>query len=105
MLNIGRHWIVAALLSLASTSHASDENSNPEQQLGRMLYTDVNLSLQRNQSCNSCHPLQPMPRARHLAARSVTGFVDPDNVRDGSAVSKGSIAGVTGCGRVGRRPE
>ena len=93
---MGRHWIVAALLLLAWTGHASDESSNPEQQLGRMLYMDVNLSLQRNQSCNSCHPVQPTPGAGHPAARSVTGFVDPDNVRDGSAVSKGSLSAVSG---------
>jgi len=39
----------------------------PEQELGMRLYFDENLSLNRNQSCASCHDPD-------------TGFVDPENV-------------------------
>ena len=61
-----------------------------------MLYMDTNLSLQRNQSCNSCHDIQPVTPAGKSEPLPAAGFVDPDNVRDGSAVSKGSIAGASG---------
>jgi cytochrome c peroxidase len=68
-----------------------------EQMLGQSLYMDVNLSLQRNQSCNSCHAIQAVaPDGLAAALPPVPGFVDPDNVRDGSAVSDGSLAGAEG---------
>ena len=68
----------------------------PEQLLGQMLYMDTDLSLHRNQSCNSCHDIQPVtPRGQSEALPSA-GFIDPDNVREGTAVSKGSIEGATG---------
>ena len=58
-----------------------------EQQLGQMLYMDPNLSLHRNQSCNSCHTIEPTDRSGMPRAAA---FVDPNNVQDGSAVSIGS---------------
>lgn len=67
-----------------------------EQRLGLMLYMDTNLSLERNQSCNTCHALQSedLPgRGEHF---STPGFIDLDNVREGTAVSRGSVAGKTG---------
>lgn len=68
----------------------------PEQLLGQMLYMDTDLSLHRNQSCNSCHDIQPVtPRGQSEALPSA-GFIDPENVREGTAVSKGSIEGATG---------
>ena len=96
MLEIQRHCAIATLLLLAGAGHAGPADPGPEQQLGRMLYTDVNLSLERNQSCNSCHALQPVSRAGQSAALPVAVFVDPDNVRDLSAVSKGSVHGASG---------
>jgi cytochrome c peroxidase len=54
-----------------------------EQQLGEALYFDENLSINRNQSCASCHDPQ-------------SGFVDPVNVQTGFPVSEGSIAGLFG---------
>ena len=87
-----RHrWLGVILMLLVAPAMALDA----EQQLGRMLYMDPNLSLHRNQSCNTCHALQPGldTEGRMLP---VSGFVDPDNVRDGSAVSKGSVGGVAG---------
>lgn len=54
-----------------------------EQQLGEALYFDEDLSIDRNQSCASCHDPQ-------------FGFVDPVNVQTGFPVSEGSIAGLFG---------
>jgi len=67
------------------------ESLTPEQLLGRKLYLDVNLSLNRNQSCATCHSLDPV-----AGALPVPGFVDPVNVATGSAVSTGSVAGQAG---------
>lgn len=52
-------------------------------QLGEALYFDQNLSLNKNQACSSCHDPS-------------FGFVDPDNVTNGTPVSKGSVQGKTG---------
>ena len=81
---------------LACSCAVSAESLSPEQVLGQMLYMDANLSLQRNQSCNSCHAIQPATPAGSSDPLPSAGFVDPDNIRDGSAVSKGSIAGASG---------
>lgn len=56
-----------------------------EQQLGELLYSDQDLSLNRNQSCENCHSLEPE-----------FGFVDPENVTDLSPVSGGSSDGAFG---------
>lgn len=57
----------------------------PEQALGRMLYSEKDLSLNRNQSCQSCH---------HPDA----GFADPKNAADPfrSPVSEGTNPGMFG---------
>lgn len=70
---------------LAILSMGAAGASSPEARLGRLLYKDENLSLNRNQSCESCHSL-----------RNRFAFVDPDNVREGSPVSDGSVPGRTG---------
>lgn len=67
-----------------------------EQQLGSVLYSDKNLSLRRNQSCASCHSLQPAKDSVTQEALGAPGFVDPTNVETGTFVSKGSVAGKTG---------
>lgn len=67
-----------------------------EEKLGRALYLDQDLSLRRNQSCESCHSLSPAidpATGRRLPA---LGFVDNDNVRRGTAVSDGSVHGAFG---------
>jgi cytochrome c peroxidase len=86
---------VAAAFALSAIGLNAD-TLTPEQQLGQMLYMDTNLSLQRNQSCNSCHDIRPATPAGQSEPLPAAGFVDPDNVRDGSAVSKGSVAGASG---------
>ena len=76
--------------------HPSTQRLDREQHLGRLLFTDADLSLKRNQSCATCHSLA-------LARDPVTGrklqtpgFVDPDNVQQGTAVSAGSVTGQQG---------
>jgi cytochrome c peroxidase len=73
--------------ALIGSAHATTAY---EQILGSFLYQDKNLSLLRNQSCASCHNLNPVPMSKNLI-HQVPGFVDLDNVLKGSAVSSGSI--------------
>lgn len=61
-----------------------------EQQLGKRLFKDKNLSLKRNQACSSCHSLKP------VGDFLVPGFVDAVNVRKGTPVSRGSIRTLSG---------
>ena len=85
-----------ALATIAASGPSQAENLDREQLLGQLLYMDSNLSLHRNQSCNSCHAIQPVTPAGQTESLSAAGFVDPDNVRDGSAVSTGSVPGASG---------
>ena len=87
----------AIFLLMLCMSFASEakEKLTDEQQLGKLLYEDKNLSLNRNQSCASCHSLKPVQRQAALL-KLVPGFVDPENVKKGTPVSFGSIAGATG---------
>lgn len=66
------------------------ETLTEEQQLGKLLYEDENLSLNRNQSCASCHSLRPV-RQQNAFPKLVPAFVDPENVKKGTAVSSGSL--------------
>jgi len=92
------YWMkTTAALGLALFAlGAQGEALTPEQRLGQMLYMDTNLSLHRNQSCNSCHDIQPVTPKGQKTPLPSAGFVDPENVRDGTAVSKGSIEGASG---------
>ena len=90
------HAIRVCVAALACSATVSAESLSPEQLLGQMLYMDANLSLQRNQSCNSCHAIQAVTPAGAADPLPSAGFVDPDNIHDGSAVSKGSIADASG---------
>ncbi|WP_243311997.1 cytochrome-c peroxidase [Fundidesulfovibrio agrisoli] len=81
-------FIVACLLCGQASSAFSTEAANgltPEQALGRMLYSEKDLSLNRNQSCQSCH---------HPDA----GFADPKNAADPFRlpVSEGTNPGMFG---------
>lgn len=89
-----RYLTVAVLLSGSLNSYAG-QLLTAEQQLGERLFSDENLSLNKNQACASCHSLSPA-HAKSLVTKLVPGFVDPDNVKSGSAVSEGSIRGLTG---------
>jgi cytochrome c peroxidase len=89
-----KNLTVIALLSASMNGYAG-QLLNSEQQLGERLFSDKNLSLNKNQACASCHSLSPA-HAKSTVSKLVAGFVDPDNVRSGSAVSSGSIPGLTG---------
>jgi len=66
------------------------ETLTDEQQLGKLLYEDKNLSLNKNQSCASCHSLKPAHQ-QNTFPKLAPGFVDPENVEKGTAVSSGSL--------------
>jgi len=70
--------IVASMMMLAIPSLQADPLSDKEK-LGRLLYFDQDLSINKNQACASCH-LPP-------------GFADPDNMADpeNAVVSLGSF--------------
>ena len=67
--------------------------ADEEQSLGRLLFTDPNLSLGRNQSCATCHSLAPATNAATGLPFGAAGFVDPLNVLNGTPVSAGSVPG------------
>ena len=84
------HIVAASSLLLFVFLGVAEAQLTPEQQLGNALYFDVNLSINRNQSCASCHD-------------PLTGFVDPDNTSPNPVpppaffpVSEGSVAGLFG---------
>ncbi|MDP1679060.1 MAG: cytochrome c peroxidase, partial [Candidatus Nitrotoga sp.] len=87
--------VVLSILMLVSFTSQAKEPLSDVQQLGKVLFQDKNLSLNRNQSCASCHSLLPAG-GNDLASKVVPGFVDPDNVKNGTAISKGSITSATG---------
>jgi cytochrome c peroxidase len=80
--------VLAGSLALAGNALGDDEQS-----LGNLLFTDPNLSLNRNQSCSTCHSLAPATNAATQLPFGTPGFVDPLNVFDGTPVSAGSTAG------------
>ena len=81
--------IFLLMLCLSFVSEAR-ETLTDEQQLGKLLFEDKNLSLNKNQSCASCHSLKPVQQQNTLL-KLVPGFVDPENVKKGTPVSSGSI--------------
>jgi cytochrome c peroxidase len=80
--------VLAGSLSLAGKAFG-----DAEQTLGNLLFTDPNLSLNRNQSCSTCHSLASVTNPVTQVSFGTPGFVDPLNVLDGTPVSAGSIAG------------
>ncbi len=76
--------VFAALLALAGNAVG-----DVEQTLGGLLFRDPNLSLNRNQSCSTCHSLAPATQFPF----GTPGFVDPLNVLNGTPVSAGSTTG------------
>lgn len=78
--------IVGSMCVAASSMlllHGTVQAQTTETQLGDSLFFDQNLSLNSNQACSSCHD-------------PAFGFVDPDNVVNGTPVSDGSITTLTG---------
>lgn len=66
---------------------------SPEERLGSDLFSDTELSLNRNQSCETCHSLDSeglsLKGMRKGTPKTAT-FVDPDNIKNGTPVSDGS---------------
>ncbi|MCR4290083.1 MAG: cytochrome-c peroxidase [Candidatus Scalindua sp.] len=72
----------------------SGRHGSAERKLGEALFEDINLSLNRNQSCETCHSLsrvevptevKPGVKMRKQPAKA---FVDPANIMNGTAVSE-----------------
>lgn len=87
--------LLSAVIALTCSYPAFAVTFTPEQQLGKSLYKDKNLSLNRNQSCETCHSLTPANSSK-TAQGLVPSFVDSTNVKKGLPISAGSIAGKTG---------
>jgi cytochrome c peroxidase len=87
--------IVLSILMFVSFTCQAREAINDEQLLGELLFQDENLSLNRNQACASCHSLQSAD-SKSFSSHFVPGFVDPENVKKGTAVSAGSVPNAHG---------
>lgn len=73
--------ILVALLVVSLTPVAAQEDLTPEEQLGKSIFFDEDLSINLNQSCASCHA-------------SEVGWTGPDSdINAGGAVYEGSIPG------------
>jgi cytochrome c peroxidase len=81
-----RKWVsvflvAVGLLALVTASAMANGSLTPQQELGKAIFFDKNLSINQNQSCASCHD----PAA---------GWVGPDSeVNAGVAIYEGSIPG------------
>lgn len=94
---------ILMLYGLAVMGPAVSADLTLEQKLGRLLYKDENLSLERNQSCESCHALSRIkvltevkPGKFKWKKQPSPSFADHDNIQNGTAVSDGSVAGKFG---------
>lgn len=88
---------ILTFIVAATTAYAEPFLPKNEVELGRALYQDKNLSLNRNQSCASCHSLVRVVKPGATLNLFTPGlFVDPENALYGTAVSKGSVAGRSG---------
>lgn len=94
------HALLASSLVMPSFTALANDISSKEE-LGLILFSDENLSLNRNQSCSSCHSLD---RIRVTDPTSPSGwalqpspsFAHPDNITNLTAVAEGSVAGEFG---------
>lgn len=94
------HLLLAVSLVLPSLTVFANDISSKEE-LGLILFTDESLSLNRNQSCSSCHSLDrirvPDPSSPSgVSLQPSPSFAHPDNIRDLTAVAEGSVDGEFG---------
>ena len=89
--------------ALIGANHVHAANGNQERELGQLLFSDLNLSLNRNQSCESCHslsqvlmPTEVSPSNFEIQPQAAEGFVDQSNVQNGTSVSDGSVVRLFG---------
>ncbi len=87
--------LLSAVIALTCSYPAFAGTLTAEQQLGESLYKDKNLSLNRNQSCETCHSLTPAYTSK-TPQGLVPSFVDVTNMKKGTAVSTGSDTKLTG---------
>ena len=90
-------FLCVFLLIYSTTIFSADLSI--EEKLGQKLFTDINLSINRNQSCESCHSLSRIEvptKTRgglfNIKKQPALGFVDPENLQNGTSVANGSIA-------------
>lgn len=91
--NLGVFSLMSSMVLMPSLSMA--EKLTDEQDLGQDLYSDTSLSINANQSCETCHSLKSIELFDDRETLA-PGFVDPENVATGTPVSRGSIEGLTG---------
>jgi len=96
-------FLSVALSMVMGSSLASGDDLTTEQRLGEKLYRDVNLSLKRNQSCESCHslsrvtvPTEVEPGIFRAKKQPSLSFADPDSIQSGTTVAEGSVSGQFG---------
>jgi cytochrome c peroxidase len=82
---------IQALLRSRPPAPVVPRTETAEERFGALLFSDKNLSLLRNQACESCHRLTPAVDPLTNKPLSTPGFVDNDNVQKGTAVSDGSV--------------
>lgn len=90
-----KNSVLATLALLSFSNNLVAAMLTTEQQLGEMLYQDKNLSLNRNQSCETCHSLTPAYKTKTQQGL-VPSFVDVTNIKQKTAVSTGSVETETG---------
>jgi cytochrome c peroxidase len=86
--------VVLVFLYGVSLSSFAQNTLTYEQQLGKLLFNDRNLSANRNQSCATCHSLSPVKDSN--GNKIAPAFVDLQNLLNGTPVSEGSIEFATG---------
>jgi cytochrome c peroxidase len=91
------------MLGITTAGGIQAADLSKEQRLGRLLYKDTSLSLERNQSCESCHTLSRVEVLTEVQSgkfryrkQPAVSFADPDNIRNGTFVADGSVAGEFG---------
>jgi cytochrome c peroxidase len=95
--------MLLGVLGVAAVPGATAGDLSNAQKLGELLYKDTNLSLERNQACESCHSLSRIRVPEEVRSgkfrerkQPAVSFADPDNIRNGTAVADGSVAGKFG---------
>jgi cytochrome c peroxidase len=95
MNKIGLYFLLSMLLVSGS---AFAGNASLERKLGEALFEDINLSLNRNQSCKTCHslsrvevPTEVETGVFQMRNQPAGAFVDPTNIMNGTGVSDGSV--------------
>jgi cytochrome c peroxidase len=85
--------LLCAITAASLLAGAGSALGDAEQSLGNLLFTDPNLSFNRNESCSTCHSLSPAIDPATQLPFGTPGFVDPLNVHNGTPVSAGSTSG------------